>query len=299
MAVALAGLQDLVLNTLGERLRKLTGSTASLDEFANPSGDPGLFGMQSMAWRVHEHFAAMMVGGVSSLMVQALHPRALAAVWDHSQFRTKLKDRLGRTAYFVAATTYGSEALARRVIQRVNTIHAHIKGVDLAGQAYCAGDPDLIRWVHLVEVGSFLAAYQTLARDPLTPAECDQYVGEMARVGYLLGAHDLPSTWDALQSQWQAHRPLLVFDARAQATLQIIQNYPVDVWDQPFISCVLSVAKDIMPEWVLSVMDQQPSCFLQQQLSLRALQVASEPIQWMLTQKGVSAIARDRILRKA
>lgn len=70
----------------------------------------------------------MMVGGLSSLMVQSLHPRALSAVWDHSDFRHQLKGRLGRTAYFVAATTYGSEALAMGAIRRVNMIHAHIRG---------------------------------------------------------------------------------------------------------------------------------------------------------------------------
>eukprot|EP01031_Cornospumella_fuschlensis_P006193 gene6193-7697_t len=164
-------LKTLALNAIGERVRAITGSTASLDDFAKPKGDAGLFGPDSVAWQVHANFTAMMVGGLSSLIVQSLHPRALAAVWDHSDFRHKLKERLGRTAYFVAATTYGSEAMAVNAIRRVNTIHANIRGIDLQ------------------------AAYQHLAKQPLSAQACDQYITEMARVGHMLGAVDLPLTY--------------------------------------------------------------------------------------------------------
>ncbi|MBM3398631.1 MAG: DUF2236 domain-containing protein, partial [Betaproteobacteria bacterium] len=92
---------------LGLRVRALTGATGDARDFLEPAGDPGLFGPDSAAWQVHAHFVAMMTGGLSSLMLQALHPRALAAVWDHSSFRTQLQARLGRTALFVATTTYG------------------------------------------------------------------------------------------------------------------------------------------------------------------------------------------------
>lgn len=92
---------------------------------------------------------------------------------------------LASAAYFVAATTYGSEAMALSAIRRVNTIHANIRGIDLLGQPYVANEPELIRWVHLVEVTSFLAAYQHLAKRPLSPQACDQYIREMARVGHL------------------------------------------------------------------------------------------------------------------
>jgi len=138
----------------------MTGASSSLKEFEQPLGDPGLFGPHSVVWKVHADFSAMMVGGLSSLMIQALHPRALAAVWDHSNFRQQLKARLGRTALFVAATTYGGVDLAKQHIDRVNSIHAKIRGVDLKGLAYCANEPHLLRWVHLVETISFLNAYQ-------------------------------------------------------------------------------------------------------------------------------------------
>jgi len=210
-------LKQLAFFAIGERLRAITGSAkSSLEDFAVPAGDPGLFGPTSMVWRVHAHFTAMMVGGLSSLIVQALHPRALAAVWDHSQFRDKLKDRLSRTAFFVAATTYGSQAFAMKSIQRVNAIHSRITGTDLQGRTYVANEPALLNWVHLVEATSFLTAHQHLAKTPLTPTEADQYMAEMAVLGHLLGGVDLPSTVAAAEGQMRGYQAELQFDARAQ-----------------------------------------------------------------------------------
>jgi uncharacterized protein (DUF2236 family) len=288
-------LKTLALNAIGERVRAITGSTASLDDFAKPKGDAGLFGPNSVAWLVHANFTAMMVGGLSSLIVQSLHPRALAAVWDHSDFRCKLKERLGRTAYFVAATTYGSEAMALNAIRRVNTIHANIRGTDLQGQPYVANEPELIRWVHLVEVTSFLGAYQHLVKQPLSPQACDQYIADMARVGHLLGAVDLPLTYAATQAELQGFADALSFDERAQEILQIIQAYPVDVLDRPWMALVLKCAFDVMPAWVLALMGQSPACVLQTQATRIAVQLSAEPVQWMLNKQGVAAIARQRV----
>lgn len=290
-----ASIVDFAVQTLGARLRAITGSTSNLEDFKAPIGDHGLFGPDSVAWRVHANFTAMMVGGLSSLIVQSLHPRALAAVWDHSDFRNQLKQRLGRTAYFVAATTYGGEAMALNAIRRVNTIHANIRGTDLDGIPYVANEPDLIRWVHLAEVTSFLNAYQHLAKQPLTPSACDQYIAEMRQVGHLLGAVDLPLTWQSTQDALAGYCDALRFDARATEILRVVESYPTDVLDKPFMALVLQAAWDVMPSWIVQRMGKQPTCALQVQATRFALQVASEPIQWMLDQQGVRAVARQRV----
>jgi uncharacterized protein (DUF2236 family) len=248
-----------------------------------------------MVWRVHAHFTAMMVGGLSSLIVQALHPRALAAVWDHSQFRDKLKDRLSRTAFFVAATTYGSEAFAMKAIQRVNAIHSRITGTDLQGRPYVANEPVLLNWVHLVEATSFLAAYQHLAKTPLSPAEADQYMAEMAVLGHLLGGVDLPSTVAAAEGQMRSYQAELRFDERAQEVVGLIASYPTDVLDKPFMGLVLESSFDLMPDWVLQMLGRSASCALPVQARRLALQLASEPLQWMLDEQGVAAVARRRV----
>jgi uncharacterized protein (DUF2236 family) len=186
--------------------------------------------------------------------------------------------------------------MALNAIARVNAIHANIRGTDLQGQPYVANEPELIRWVHLVEVTSFLAAYQHLAKQPLSPQDCDQYIAEMARVGHLLGAVDLPVTYAAAQAELLGFSDVLRFDARAQDILQVIQAYPVDVWDKPWMALILQSAFDVMPPWVLALLRQPSACAVQKQATRLAVQLSAEPVQWMLNQQGVSAIARQRVL---
>ena len=273
----------------------MTGASSSLEEFKSPVGDPGLFGPQSVAWKVHAHFSAMMVGGLSSLMIQALHPRALAAVWDHSNFRHQLKARLGRTALFVAATTYGGVDLATRHILRVNAIHAKIRGIDLKGQAYSANEPHLLRWVHLVETISFLNAYQHLSLQPLSVSDCDRYVVEMNKVGEMLGATNLPITFSDAKLAMSQYEPELVFDQRTRETLKSIESYSVDLTEKPFFALILSASFDIVPNWLLEMLQRKSNSCLQINARRLALQIASQPIQWMLDEQGVSAVSKRRV----
>src|SRR5260370_40337571 len=103
------------------------GGGPSLD-YSSPPGDPGLFGPDAVCWKVHADFTSMMAGGVSALLLQALHPLALAGVWDHSSFREDIHGRLGRTATFIAGTTFGSPADALALIERVKAIPRHLRG---------------------------------------------------------------------------------------------------------------------------------------------------------------------------
>ncbi|MEY4447520.1 MAG: hypothetical protein RLZZ433_535 [Pseudomonadota bacterium] len=287
--------KPLAFEVIGKGLQNITGAASSLEAFKSPVGDPGLFGPQSVVWKVHADFSAMMVGGLSSLMIQALHPRALAAVWDHSNFREQLKARLGRTALFVASTTYGGVELATQSIQRVNAIHAKIAGIDLQGQPYKANEPDLLRWVHLIETVSFLNAYQHLALRPLSVADCNQYVVEMNKVGEMLGAVNLPTTLQDVQHAIGLYEPVLTFDHRTRETLQSIENYSVGLTEKPFFALILQSSFDIMPQWLLEKMQRSTDGCLQINARRLALQLASQPVQWMLDEQGVCAVAKARM----
>ena len=131
-------------------IREMVGGGGPPVAFLTPKGDRGLFGPESVARKIHADFISMMIGGISSLILQALHPQALAGVWDHSSFREDLTGRLGRTAFFIAATTYGPTEMAHKVIEKVNHIHTKISGLDEFGKPYSATDPHLLAWVHPV-----------------------------------------------------------------------------------------------------------------------------------------------------
>src|SRR6478735_10962425 len=97
-------------------------------DYTQPPGDAGLFGPDSATWRVHADFPGMLSGGLCALMLQVLHPLALAGVWDHSNFRADLVGRLRRTTTFVAGTTYAARADAEQLIARVARIHTQVRG---------------------------------------------------------------------------------------------------------------------------------------------------------------------------
>ena len=288
--------KPLAFEAIGKGLQNITGATSSLEAFKTPLGDPGLFGPQSVVWKVHADFSAMMVGGLSSLMIQALHPRALAAVWDHSNFREQLKARLGRTALFVASTTYGGVELASKSIERVNAIHAKIEGLDQQGKPYKANEPHLLRWVHLIETVSFLNAYQHLALRPLSASDCNRYVVEMNKVGQMLGATNLPTTLQDLQNAIAQYEPELIFDNRTRETIQSIENYAVGLTEKPFFALILKSSFDIVPHWLLQKLQRTPDACLQINARKLALQLASQPVQWMLDEQGVSAVAKARMV---
>src|SRR5690606_19920449 len=105
-----------------------------------------LFGPQSACWKVHGDFTSMLIGGVGALLLQMLHPLALAGVVDHSNFRQDMLGRLRRTGQFVAGTTYGNTADAERLIARVRQIHAAVSGLAPDGRPYAASDPHLLTW---------------------------------------------------------------------------------------------------------------------------------------------------------
>ena len=280
---------------IGLRIRQMTGSTQSPESFKQPVGDPGLLGPQSMPWKVHAHFISMMVGGLSSLMLQALHPRALAAVWDHSNFRHDLKGRLGRTAYFVAITTYGGREQALSAIERVNRIHSAVHGHMPDGSTYVANEPELLRWVHLGEVCSFIKAYQSFSFQPLSSEHADQYVAEMALIGRHLGAENLPLTQHESHQALLQFLPNLRFDERTKEIIHVIENYPADFFDRPILKLVIQAAFDGLPDWALAMMGRTPNSPLQKLAVCHALRLVGLPLQAVLDQDGVAAYARQRM----
>ena len=150
------------------------------------SSDTGLFGPDSMAWRVHAD-PSMIVGGMRALLLQALNPRAMAGVADHSAYRKDPWGRFARTAAFVATTTYGTTAEAEAIAARVRRVHLRVNGREpTTGATYSADDPDLLAWVHNVLAHSLLLAKQRYGGG-LSRRDAEQYLREMVRMAELVG----------------------------------------------------------------------------------------------------------------
>ena len=174
------------------------GDRFAEEQYDEPLGDPGLFGPGSMTWRVHAD-VSMFVGGIAALMLQSLHPGAARIVARSSRFREEPFHRLSRTGSFVAATTYAATPVAEAIIDRVRDIHARI-GAD---------EPDLLTWVHVTEVTSFMAAYRRYTVRPLLPGETNRYFAEMTVVGERLGAVELPRSGSEIRAYYARVLPEL------------------------------------------------------------------------------------------
>lgn len=210
----------------------------------------GLFGPQSVAWRVHGDVTSMMVGGVASLLMQMLHPAVLAGVWDHSNFRADMHGRLRRTARFIALTTYGGQEEAEAMIARVRGIHGHIRGVLPDGTPYEANDPALLAWVHVTETISFLDAWIRYGEPGMSSADQDRYFVEMARVARALGADPVPRSRAEALAQIQAARPRLRSDARTREVARVLMAQPAPSLPiEPFRQITLQAGVDLIPAW--------------------------------------------------
>ena len=210
----------------------------------------GLFGPQSAVWRVHGDVTSMMVGGVTSLLLQMLHPGVLAGVWDHSRFRHDMRGRLRNTARFIALTTYGGREEAEAAITRVRRIHGHVRGILPDGTPYAADDPALLAWVHVTEATSFLAAWIRYAEPRMPTADRDRYLAEMAEIGQALGADPVPRTREEARAVMAAMRPAMRYDDRTREVARwLLTQPPPHRLAAPAQALAMGAAVDLLPDW--------------------------------------------------
>lgn len=283
-------LDELIRKTI----REMVGGSGPPVAFLTPPGDRGLFGPESITWKVHADFISMMIGGISSLILQALHPQALAGVWDHSSFREDLKGRLGRTAFFIAATTYGSTEMADKVIAKVNQIHAKISGLDEFGKPYSATDPHLLAWVHLTETYSFMQAFEDYRKEKLSLQNKDQYFVEMKSLGERMGAHNLPSTFAKTDSAIKSYIPELHFGERAKSILDLLENFPSKLAAKPFIKLITRAGYLNLPDWVYPVINRPTPTLLERLAVKKSVDFIAVPIREAL-KDGVAAHSLRRV----
>ena len=199
--------------------------------------------------RVHGD-SAMFVGGLRALLLQSLHPLAMAAVAGHSGFRGDPWGRLQRTSYFLAVTTFGRVSDAEQAIERVRAIHERVTGTAPDGRPYTASDPRLLTWVHIAEADSFLSAHSRFGANPLDQPERDAYVADMARIGAALGVPEPPRTEAELTTRIDQYRPELAGTTQArEAARFLLLNPPLPVVARPAYGVLAAAAVSLLPGW--------------------------------------------------
>lgn len=283
---------EFVRRHIETQVLSLTGLAIGGVDYENPPGDPGLFGPDSVCWKVHGDFTSMLIGGISALLLQALHPLALAGVWDHSNFRQDLLGRLRRTGQFISATTFGSHADAQRLIERVRAIHLQVTGHAPDGRPYAASDPDLLTWVHVAEVSSFLKAHLRYLNPSLPGSEQDRYYAEVARIAEALGARDVPRSRDEVADYLQALRPQLQCDERSQEILRILLNAPApSTLAKPFGALMMQAGVELLPDWGSDLFGLQQSPH-QRQLIQLGVRCTAPLLRWAVRNGSVHRARR-------
>lgn len=263
-------------------------------DYDTPAGDPGLFGPQSVTWRIHGDFPGMLSGGLCALMLQTLHPRALAGVWDHSNFREDLIGRLRRTTDFVAGTTYASRSEAERLIERVRGIHARVAGVTADGTPYRADEPDLLTWVHVTESFSFLQGYRRYCR-PVSGALADAYFAEVACVARALGARDVPVTESGVHDYFAAVQSTLRYDTRSREVLDVLSRMRLPVPMAGLSRDVfLGAGAALLPDWATQMLRRTRTQTLQTEAASRGL-AALAPLFRAALRDGIAPRACARV----
>lgn len=234
--------------------RSLFGMVAGPDGPANRARihntpGPRWFGEDRPIRRVHAD-ASMFVGGLRALLLQSLHPLAMAGVAEHSDYRGDPWGRLQRTSTFLAVTTFGPAADAQRAVDKVRGIHQRVRGVAADGRSYHAADPHLLEWVHLAEIDSFLLAHQLYGEAPLDQAGRDGYVADTARVAEALGVVDPPRTEGELRERLEGFRPELSgTDAARDAARFLLLTPPLPLPARAPYAVLAATSVAMLPSW--------------------------------------------------
>jgi uncharacterized protein (DUF2236 family) len=215
------------------------------------AADDGFFGPASVAWQVSADLARP-VAGLRALLIQALHPLAMAGVDQHSGWRRDPVGRLAATSAYLATITFGERAAAAAAAARVRRVHDHVRGVDaVTGRAYAAGGPALLLWVHAALVQSSLAAGQAFGT-ALSADDCDRYVAEMMVAAELVGVPRLliPASVAELDRYVASVRPELRCTPAARESMAYLLDPPgLDQELAGFWQDVRDGAIAVLPEW--------------------------------------------------
>ena len=268
------------------------GVTATNRAIARPLGAAGWFGPTSAAWQVHGSVSTFL-GGIRALLLQSLHPLALAGVDGHSSYRDDPFGRLHRTGAFIAATTFGSAAMAQRTVDAVSSMHRSVSGTAADGRPYSATDPALLRWVHIALVDSMLDAYQRFGTNGAVDA--DSYVDDMAVVGAAMGVTHPPRSTRELAEAFDAFQPDLTGSDHVREVRSFVMAPPLSRPASLGYRVLARAAEDSLPGWARHMLGSPARTDGVLHADRVAAQVLLRTLQAALVESPARAAARQRL----
>jgi uncharacterized protein (DUF2236 family) len=272
------------------------GSSSVNRAIERPPGAPGWFAPDSAVWQVHGSVSTFL-GGIRALLLQALHPVALAGVNAHSSYRDDPYGRLQRTGAFIAATTFGSAALADQTCAAVTRIHRGVHGTATAADGttrrFAATDQDLLAWIHLALVDSMLDAGLRFGTG--APLDADRYVAEMAVIGRAMGVVEPPTTHAALHAAIDDVRPSLAGGPALQEIRGFVLAPPMAPATRLGYTVLARAAEDSLPAWARDLLGTPPRSEAVRRADAAAARVLLETLRVALVESPSRAAAEHRL----
>jgi uncharacterized protein (DUF2236 family) len=281
------------------------GTEEDLNNYEDPTGDPGLFGPDAPCWIVHGELGPMLYGGFASLMLQTLHPRAMAGVAQHSNYRNDPTGRLVRTARFVAGTTYGPMPFVEQLFAEVMGVHAHVHGSTNEGQPYSAYDPDLVTWVHITEVRQFLRSYLRYGPQHISREQQERYYREIAVIPFRLGATKVPQSIAEVEEYFSSMQPTLRATPEAidavrflrKTTLSTGQSRLSSLANRISHAIVVGAAIDLLPDYARRELGLHRFSHLKAPPRRISADLLGRVLRWALGPSMVVIVSAERITR--
>ncbi len=236
-----------------KRLRALlfddpSGVPPWLDTIASGEG-PGLYQPNDAPWIIHADFGTL-VGGVRALLMQALHPGSLAGVHTHSRYKSDPLGRLSGTIRWLTITTFASHQAVADEASRINQMHSRVRGEyqSAAGEtrAYRAADPDLLRWVHIAFMDSFLRSHQLFSSREI-PGGADAYIRLWAKSVVPLGLREVPLNEAELMAALQNYQSELVVTQETRDVIRWLRHPPLPITALPIYELLFQSALASLP----------------------------------------------------
>lgn len=278
-------LRMLIRRALQERVIGDEPETKRNEVMLSPG--PRWFDESRSIHRIHSD-AAMFIGGMRALLLQSLHPLAMTGVARHSNYRSDPWGRLQRTAEFLAATTFGPADMAEQAVEKVKAIHSRVKGRATDGREYSAGDPHLLRWVHVAELDSFIAAHRAYGADTMSTVEYDEYIVDMALIARKLGVPAPPMSLRGLRDQLGSFRSELHSSPESRdAARYLLLQPPLDTWGRIPYSVIAGAAIAILPAWARIELRIPPTPLVDRVIARPLGGVVTGTIRWATSEPEV------------
>lgn len=219
-------------------------------DFERPPADPGIFGPDSVAWRISANPGTMFIGGVSAVYLELAEPRVRSGVWDHTEFRTDPVGRMRRTGLAAMITTYAARADVEALTARVRRMHERVSGTTPEGVPYRAADPELVTWVHVTAAHGFLSAHLRYVDPAMPRADQDRYYDESVAAARLYGAEWAPRSVAEVEAYMESMRPRLVDHEIVHEYHRLVSEVPtIARVALPLQRLLVQAAIDVLPGW--------------------------------------------------